>query len=250
VDRFAFGHVLLSGIRRRPADAVGIAVLLAAIATILTNALFLQKGAHPAPILGAAPPSAAVADSTGSLIAIPRPRPAELQTATKDAAKDAVKDAAKESAARARAALITDLQRELARKGFYEGPLDGMHGPKMESAIRDFEQAAGLKPTGEPNDALLRAIARAPAKTPPRPQPASRRPEQSAQPATAAPRVVAVQRALTDFGYGQLKPTGVVDDGTRAAIEKFERERKLPTSGQLSGRMLRELASLTGRALE
>ena len=41
-------------------------------------------------------------------------------------------------------------------------------------------------------------------------------------------RVIALQRALAQYGYGQIKPTGIVDAETRAAIEKFERERKLP----------------------
>jgi peptidoglycan hydrolase-like protein with peptidoglycan-binding domain len=63
-------------------------------------------------------------------------------------------------------------------------------------------------------------------------------------------RVVAVQRALAEYGYGQIKPTGLVDAETQAAIEKFERERKLPVTGQPSDRVTRELAALTGRPLE
>jgi peptidoglycan hydrolase-like protein with peptidoglycan-binding domain len=51
-------------------------------------------------------------------------------------------------------------------------------------------------------------------------------------PATAqsagARRVAAVQRALTQYGYGQLKATGAVGADTQAAISKFERDRKLP----------------------
>ncbi len=36
----------------------------------------------------------------------------------------------------------------------------------------------------------------------------------------------------------------------RSAIEKFERERKLPITGQPSDRVVRELAAMTGRPLE
>lgn len=63
-------------------------------------------------------------------------------------------------------------------------------------------------------------------------------------------RIAAVQRALTEFGYGQLKPTGVIGTDTQAAIQKFERDRKLPLTGQLSDRLIRDLTVLTGRPLE
>ena len=61
---------------------------------------------------------------------------------------------------------------------------------------------------------------------------------------------MAVQRALAEYGYGQLKPTGLIDRETRTAIEKFERERKLPITGQVSDRVARELAALTSRPLD
>ena len=63
-------------------------------------------------------------------------------------------------------------------------------------------------------------------------------------------RVVAVQRALSDFGYGPVKATWLFGPDTKAAIEKFERDRKLPVTGQISDRLLRELAAVTGRPLE
>jgi hypothetical protein len=61
-------------------------------------------------------------------------------------------------------------------------------------------------------------------------------------------RVIAVQHALAEYGYGQLKATGVVDAATKASIEKFERERRLPITGQISDRLMRELGALTGRS--
>jgi hypothetical protein len=63
-------------------------------------------------------------------------------------------------------------------------------------------------------------------------------------------KVVAVQRALSDFGYGQIKPTGQYDADTRTAIERFERDRQLPVTGQVSDRLVRELAGMTGRTLD
>jgi hypothetical protein len=66
----------------------------------------------------------------------------------------------------------------------------------------------------------------------------------------ASRRVAAVQRALTDYGYGQLKPTGTVGSDTLAAIQKFERDRKLPITGQMSDRLVRELSAATGRSID
>jgi peptidoglycan hydrolase-like protein with peptidoglycan-binding domain len=63
-------------------------------------------------------------------------------------------------------------------------------------------------------------------------------------------RVLAVQRALAEFGYGQIKPTGVVGPETQVAIEKFERDHHQPVTGEISDRLLREMATMTGRTLE
>jgi hypothetical protein len=63
-------------------------------------------------------------------------------------------------------------------------------------------------------------------------------------------RVAAVQRALTEYGYGQLKPTGTIGADTQAAIQRFERARKLPVTGQVSDRLVRELASIIGHPVE
>lgn len=63
-------------------------------------------------------------------------------------------------------------------------------------------------------------------------------------------RVAAVQRTLTDYGYGQLKPTGTVGTETQAAIRKFEQARRMPVTGQMSDRLVRELVALTGRPID
>src|SRR6476620_2703774 len=85
---------------------------------------------------------------------------------------------------------------------------------------------------------------------PPAPVPASSRNETIANPLPGSRRVAAVQRALTEYGYGQLKPTGTVGSDTQAAIQKFERERKLPVTGQMSDRLVRELIAVTVRPIE
>src|SRR5207247_7091894 len=102
-------------------------------------------GPHPAPIFTIKPRPVSAANTTGA-VRIPRPRPG-----------DPVKP---ESDARPPADIVADIQRELERRGFYDGPIDGFHGPRTDAAIRDFEQAAGLKPAAQPTEELLQTILR------------------------------------------------------------------------------------------
>lgn len=85
---------------------------------------------------------------------------------------------------------------------------------------------------------------------PPAPTPVSSRSDPVGDLIVASRRVAAVQRALTDYGYGQLKPTGTVGSDTLAAIQKFERDRKLPVTGHISDRLVRELGAATGRSID
>jgi len=203
-----------------------------AVFAIVLNALFLQKGPHPAPIFATKPLL-----QHDVVVAPPvRANPP---------------NAAGDSGMQVRIQLIVNIQRELARKGFYDGPADGIWGAKTDIAVRDFVQTAGVKISAEASDGLLRAITASNAKAP-NTSAVTDTPSTDPIAKLIAPskRVTAVQRALSDFGYGQIKPTGVFDPDTRAAIEKFERDHKLPVTGQLSDRVVRELAAMTGRPLE
>jgi peptidoglycan hydrolase-like protein with peptidoglycan-binding domain len=286
-------------VRRRPVDSLGTLVALVATGAIVTNALFLQVSPHPAPILPVKPRPVVTGEITNTLplasplsaaapaptvpAAQPKPRPTESVAPKAEAtARDAPTREAP-TVVRPRAQIVSDIQRELSRRGFFDQPVDGVYGPKTDAAIRDFEQAAGIKGNSQPDDALLRLITRSsthaaptPAAAPvPTPPPAPARatapaPARAAAPApapaavprppapihtattSAAPskRILSVQRALAEFGYGQVAPTGVLGAETKSAIERFERERKLPVTGQISDRLLRELAAVTGRPLE
>jgi hypothetical protein len=99
------------------------------------------------------------------------------------------------------------------------------------------------------------AAAAAPVREPPKPIPtAETRPDPIAEiirtadsTASVTPkavgRVAEAQRALVKLGYGPLQADGVMGPGTRAAIERFERDRKLPVKGEAGGRTLKELAT-------
>ncbi len=238
---------------RHPRDTLIGLVAAGVMTTIVVNSLFLQPGPHPAPIFSVKRLPVAASDATSGTGVTggtgvkgagvrPRPRPFEAVPAPRDAAPTV----------RTRAEIITDVQRELVRRGFYDGAVDGLFGARTDAAIRDFEQASGMKATGEPSEALLQAIVRPGAKnkvavpaSPPRHDSIAEliAPSNSRQ-------VQAVQRALSDFGFGQIKPTGVYDAETKASIERLERERKLPVTGQSSERLTRELGAMTGRPLD
>ena len=59
-----------------------------------------------------------------------------------------------------------------------------------------------------------------------------------------------VIRGLSEFGFGQIKPTGTLDPDTQRAIAEFERQRNLPITGRLSEEFIRQLSAVTGRMLQ
>ncbi len=57
--------------------------------------------------------------------------------------------------------------------------------------------------------------------------------------------VLFAQRALMKLGY-VLRPDGVFGGSTRQALEKFERDSGLPVKGELTTKILRQLAARSG----
>jgi peptidoglycan hydrolase-like protein with peptidoglycan-binding domain len=228
---------------RHPRDAVALVAATVATSVIAVNALFLQTGPHPAPLfalrLVTSEPAAPAPAAT------PRPRPAAEQ-ATRPTTVGL-------RTPRTRAELVADIQRGLATRGYYDGAVDGIYGPKTDAAVRDFAQVAHFAVGNEPNEALLHSIVTSAVKeVQPAPAASMSRPRHDPIADLLGPsrRLIAVQRALSDFGYGQIKPTGTSSPETVAAIEKFERSRRMPVTGQVSDRLMRELAVVTGRPLE
>ena len=211
--------LLLRILLHSPKDMVAGALAVAAIGAIVANALFLQSGPHPSPMFGSVVTLPAPG-SPSSVNPLPRPRPAE---ATKTEATPLEPKSIETRSAEAKPA---------------------------EPRVIDMKPAETK--AADPLTNLVKATSAAPVATSSIPRPPA--PIPTHNDGNLGPggsrRVAAVQRALTEYGYGQLKPTGTIGSDTQAAIAKFERERKIPASGQMSDRMVRELSAMIGHAID
>ncbi len=203
-----------------PKDVLAGLLAASAICAIVANALFLQAGRHPSPMFGSVvtlpAPQAAVVSP------LPRPRPVELTSRPGEAEPPEIRPVEVRGA---------DPRHIEIRSA------DPRNNSRGDSRNPDPMANLVVKSTGAPAAAPTN-VAR-----PPAPIPAT---AQSA----GARRVAGVQRALTQYGYGQLKATGAVGADTQAAISKFERDRKLPVTGQMSDRLVKELTAMIGHPID
>jgi len=221
---------------------------MAATGTIFVNALFLQRGPHPAPLFSSRTasvemPAEMIAPKPGAFA----PLGSQSIVSNRFTAAPLAPVRTPAAALRPRQQVIADIQKELTRRGFYDGATDGVWGGQTDAALRDFADQSGLKFTAEASEETLRVLAASNVKAAPKSAP---RPDPIAELIAPSKRVIAVQRVLADYAYGQIKPTGTLDTATRAAIEKYEREHKMPVTGEVSDRLVRSLAAMTGRAID
>lgn len=227
-------------ILQRPAEVAGLVVMGGLSLAILVNALALQNGTHTSPFI-------AQRGSAASAPSVPVP-PVPPDTIVRGAGDAAAQDAV---------AILRDVQLALAERGLYDGLADGVLGPKTTAAIRSFQQHNGMPVDGQSSAALLTRIiassspllttepgATEAAPAPPVDQIAALI---NGEPATTPgpqpdKRVLGVEKALAKQGYGPLKVDGFMAADTRNAISRFEKDRGLPVTGQISVRLLQELA--------
>jgi peptidoglycan hydrolase-like protein with peptidoglycan-binding domain len=222
---------------RRPIEVAGVLAISGFTVAILVNALAMQNGAHPSPFFPRA--SLVGADPDGR------------QRGSRDGSRagDATASVTPEPSP-----LMRNLQAALGARGLYEGVPDGLFGPRTEAAIRAFQENSSLIVDGRASEALLARIKAAP--------PVARIAAQPGDPiaglirGTGVPpsppnkRLMVVEQALASLGYGPIKIDGLMDEATRDAIERFERDRSLQETGAMSPRLVRELAAVSGLPLE
>jgi hypothetical protein len=196
-----------------PREVLAGLILLAASTAITVNALGLQRGPHPAPLFSpmrVAPPAQAP---------IPPARPVPSQAQSQAQPQPAPAPAAATAAARPAKTSASPIA-ELVRTS--EVPVR----PAASAEAKPSRDAIGdLIRTGEPG---------------------TRPPANVGEPG----RVAAAQRALIKLGYGPLKADGVMGAGTRQALERFEKDRRLPVTGELAARTVRDLAAQSGIGIE
>src|SRR5437879_7310863 len=102
----------LAAIGWGPRDMLACAVGVVGAVAILANGLFLQTGPHPAPLFKAPLTPVAANDATNTVVtAAPRARPAEPVPAKNEMPV----------IGRTPGEVLAEIQRELARRGFYDG---------------------------------------------------------------------------------------------------------------------------------
>lgn len=202
-------------LRRRPADSLAVALAAACTAMTLFNALAMQQSRQ----------------QPAATAATPAPQ---------------------------RSDLVAQVQGALADAGYYDGALDGLIGARTAAAIRAFEQANHMEPTGQASERLLAAILTAPPRKAeliaPKPAAASPQPASptiTGSTSTMAPaKLMAVQKALAKLGYGPVTIDGKLGAETRQALISFERDRKMPETGEPTPPVLRALQAVSGAPLQ
>lgn len=289
----AMGEQILS----HPKLVGGSTAFLIVFGFVAANALWYQPGHHPSPFLRTRdeedPNGIAGYRMTSTLgqhgnvttFRIERqtdvPEPTQ-QTAAQSPANQVTTAAAgqaQQAGSHPPSELVAEIQRELARRGLYDGPADGLTGPRTTAAILFFEETVGMEQTGEPTSRILSALKIDSATTvaaipkalpkdrpaaangggvaidpvaaairnaevhPPKAQNVSLTSESGAKP-VGKDLVSKIQQGLVNIAYADVKVDGVAGEQTRQAIRNFEKHYRLPETGEPSDAVLKKLKSI------
>lgn len=130
---------------------------------------------------------------------------------------------------------LADIQTRLNALGFDAGPADGEMGSRTREAIRAFQSDRGLAVSGEPDDALRRALAT------PAPAAAEPVPDMS---------LAQIQARLNELGFDAGPADGEMGSRTRKAIRVFQDAVKLPVTGEADKALMAALTNPPGPAAQ
>jgi hypothetical protein len=197
---------------RRPLRTLFTLACGAIVVSFFSNLLFMQEGPHPAPLF--VKQEAKPAETS---------QPRRADAGAPPAAAPAIASAPAQPAVEARAPLPPPAARSAPPSIVTAAPVKPAEPPKPAAKQPDFDPIAQF---------LRNGVVSAPTTTA----------STSAPPAADARRVTAAQRALAKLGH-KLDADGLMGPGTRAAIQKFERDNKLPVTGELNPRTLKTLSA-------
>jgi peptidoglycan hydrolase-like protein with peptidoglycan-binding domain len=218
--RSIFRRVLGALLPRRVSDTVALAIATAAALAVVVNAVAFQET-----------PRSTLDSLLSRDVSAPNPQPRP-----------------NDAPARNMTDLVQNIQRELSVRGYYNGAVDGVQGPRTEQAIRDFQKGKGQN-TLEPSDDLLSQIRRIPVKG---------EIKGDITGSINAPlegerkslRILSLQRALSRLGYGPVRVSGTFGPDTKEAIERFEKDWMMPVTGLMSENLFTKLAAVNGAAID
>lgn len=131
--------------------------------------------------------------------------------------------------------LVRDVQRELRARGHDPGPTDGVVNPKTRDAIRDYQAATDGHVTGEANVELLASL---------------RRSDTAATAGETPSSDIAreIEAELQQRGYSVGSVDGNIDEHSREAIRRYQRDAGLTQDGQATQPLLAHMRSSTVQA--
>lgn len=143
-----------------------------------------------------------------------------------------------------------DVQRTLARLGYYQGSADGSFGAGTRRAIARWQSSIGATPSGFLTSNQFARLTRG-VESQPGGQPAGDAGVEAAQRAELAAGLsratrAQVQRDLTALGYDTRGSDGMFGQGTPAAIRAWQRDSGIAATGFLTARQVQTLRADAG----
>ena len=141
--------------------------------------------------------------------------------------------------------VVEAVQRELMSAGYYKGPVDGVNGRKTRQAIAAYQQAMGLEADGTPTTDLAehirftREVSEASLFT---------GTVAAAPDAEQRAAIRRVQTGLAELAYTPGEINGELTRETRDAIMAFQRDHKMPETGEVSDELIAELGKVSGQS--
>ncbi|MBB3392644.1 peptidoglycan hydrolase-like protein with peptidoglycan-binding domain [Rhizobium sp. BK275] len=261
-------------IGRNPSVAGGTIAFVVIFSFVAANALWYQPGTHPHPIFRTRDPGAPNVmgfrpqpELQGDVTTFRIERPDDAAATTETTPPPAVPGQQPNQ-------LVMDIQKELIRRGLYNGNADGVIGPRTSAAILFFEETVGMAQSGDATPDVLAALrtdaagpSTIPAEKPPedvtskatKEDPvaaAIRSAEKTVKTAPSAPKqvplsgisnvdlVLKIQKGLTNMAYANVGVDGVAGEQTRAAIRHFQKHYNLPENGEPSEAVLKKLKEI------